>query len=73
MEQQTVTIPVDQRIAISALAAREGCTPQTIQRWIREGVRGVKLEAMAVGARLYTSEAAYRRFSDRLAAAMGVE
>lgn len=34
----------------------------TLQRWIRKGVRGVKLEYISAGGRLLTSEQALRRF-----------
>ena len=36
--------------------------PQTLERWIREGIRGVKLEVVYCGKRRYTSEEAIQRF-----------
>lgn len=38
----------------------------TVYRWISKGVRGVKLEAIRIGGRLYTSDEALQRFAERL-------
>ncbi len=40
-------------------------------RWVRVGVRGVRLEAAALGRTLFTSREAVRRFSEALAMARG--
>jgi hypothetical protein len=38
----------------------------TVYRWIGTGVRGVRLEGLRLGGRLYTSREALQRFADRL-------
>ena len=38
------------------------CSRATIERWIRRGVRGVRLETILIGSRRFTTEAALRRF-----------
>src|SRR4051794_32372087 len=38
----------------------------TVHRWIKTGVRGVKLEAVRIGGCLFTSNEAIQRFADRL-------
>lgn len=38
----------------------------TVHRWIKTGVRGVRLEAIPIGGSLYTSKEALQRFADRL-------
>lgn len=43
----------------------------TVGRWVRQGVRGVKLETVPIGGRDVTSKQAVRRFLDRVAAARG--
>jgi Protein of unknown function (DUF1580) len=40
--------------------------PSTILRWIHQGIRGVRLEAMRLGGRWMTSEEAIARFLQRL-------
>jgi hypothetical protein len=39
----------------------------TLMRWIRKGVKGVRLEATRLGGRWVTSPEAIQRFADRLA------
>jgi hypothetical protein len=41
----------------------------TLLRWIKPGVRGVRLEAVRLGGRWVTSREALQRFADRLTAA----
>ena len=42
----------------------------TLWRWVNRGVRGgIKLEVLRAGAKVYTSEAAIRRFLERQTAA----
>ena len=41
----------------------------TVFRWVTEGTRGVKLEAVRLGGRWYTTEEALQRFAERLTAA----
>jgi hypothetical protein len=38
----------------------------TVYRWINPGVRGVRLEAIRLGGKLYTSKEALQRFAERL-------
>jgi hypothetical protein len=38
----------------------------TVYRWIKTGVRGVRLEGLRLGGRLHTSREALQRFADRL-------
>jgi hypothetical protein len=38
----------------------------TLVRWITQGVKGVKLEALRLGGRWFTSAAAMQRFAERL-------
>jgi hypothetical protein len=40
--------------------------PSTVFRWCQRGVRGVRLETLRVGGTRCTSEAALRRFFERL-------
>ena len=40
--------------------------PSTLYRWVKVGVRGIKLEAIQVGGTLCTSLEALQRFFDRL-------
>jgi hypothetical protein len=40
----------------------------TLLRWIKPGVRGVRLEAVRLGGRWVTSREALQRFADRLTA-----
>ena len=44
------------------------CRPnhRTVRKWIHEGVGGVKLEFVRVGARLFSSREALKRFSSRI-------
>ena len=50
------------RIALSALARSQNvCTP-TVWRWATKGVRGVKLESLAIGGKRITSREAFERF-----------
>ena len=43
--------------------------PSTLWRWVRHGVRGVRLEHARVGNRIVTTKAAIARFAQRLAEA----
>ena len=37
-------------------------SPATVQRWIRQGVNGVKLATIKIGGRRYTTKSAIREF-----------
>lgn len=49
---------------------RRGCKihTSTVFRWVQQGLRGVRLEALRVGGTLCTSEAALKRFFAKLSA-----
>jgi len=47
------------------------CTPSTVDRWTRIGVKGVLLEKVAIGSKVRTSMEACRRFIE--ARTLGVE
>ena len=40
------------------------CSHQSVERWARIGVRGVRLETVMVGNRKFTTASAIRRFLD---------
>jgi hypothetical protein len=40
--------------------------PSTIYRWMKFGVRGVRLDSVRIGGSLYTSREAFQRFADQL-------
>ncbi len=44
------------------------CNISTVFRWVKNGVKGVKLEALRLGGALYTSREAIQRFAERLTA-----
>lgn len=50
------------RLTLTQLAHREGVNPATIWRWRTKGVRGAKLESVAIGGRWFTSDEAFARF-----------
>jgi hypothetical protein len=41
-------------------------SPQTVLRWVRDGLHGIKLERCVIGNVVYTSEEALHRFFERL-------
>ncbi len=43
--------------------------PSTLWRWHRKGVRGIKLEALRLGGRIYTSPESLNKFGNALATA----
>lgn len=43
----------------------------TIYRWVARGIRGVRLEAIRIGGRLYTSMEALQQFAERLTLGCG--
>ena len=45
----------------------------TLWRWRRKGVKGVKLETVSIGTRVYTSREAVARFIERTTAAANNE
>ena len=62
----------EQKLIPLAEAARLmpcGPTSNTIWRWCRRGIRGIRLEYLRLGHRVVTSEAAIGRFAQRLAEA----
>lgn len=52
----------ERRLTLSRLASENGVNVATVWRWCTRGVRGVKLESLAVGGRRYTSAEAFERF-----------
>lgn len=52
----------EQRMTISEAAAFCQRDAQSVRRWVKDGLRGVKLEAMLVGGGLITSREAVERF-----------
>ena len=52
----------EQRLSLSALAARESVNVSTVWRWCLRGCRGAKLESFAVGGRRFTTSEAFARF-----------
>ena len=62
--------------AIGLWAAEHGIEPPTrsrIQRWVRRGIRGVKLKAELFGGRLYTSPGLVEEFNAAVNAAATAE
>lgn len=57
-------------LSLEALAARlpDRVHRTTLRRWAQEGVDGVRLEAVRLGRRWYSSVEALARFSERLTA-----
>lgn len=60
-------INVENRLTAAEAARLINVSPNTIIRWAREGVRGVRLQSARLGSRLYTSQAAIDVFMNRLA------
>lgn len=56
------SILTETRLTLSQLARAQGVSPATTWRWTIKGVRGVKLESLAVGGRRVTSAEAFERF-----------
>lgn len=57
------TLLHEQRISIAEAGRRAGnVAPTTVWRWRTKGVKGVKLEAFAIGGRQYTTVEALERF-----------
>lgn len=52
----------ESRLTLSQLAHAQGVNCATAWRWAIKGVRGVKLESLAVGGRRITSAEAFERF-----------
>jgi hypothetical protein len=50
------------RLTLSQLARAQGVNTATTWRWALKGVRGVKLESLAIGGRRITSQEAFERF-----------
>jgi hypothetical protein len=44
------------------IARMHGCTPQTVRRWIQQGVCGVRLDAIRIGLGWYTTHEALAAF-----------
>jgi len=59
----------EDRLSLSKLARQEGVSPSTVWRWTLNGVRGVLLETISVGAKRYTTQEAFRRFVEGTTAA----
>jgi hypothetical protein len=64
-------ITLAQAAALAWIPRRRGRSGRlhisTLWRWALKGIRGIKLEVIKIGGTLCTSEAALRRFFDRLA------
>jgi hypothetical protein len=52
----------EDRLSLNQLAHQVGVSLPTAWRWTRRGIRGTRLESVAVGGRRYTSTQAFRRF-----------
>ncbi|HMP07662.1 MAG TPA: DUF1580 domain-containing protein [Lacipirellulaceae bacterium] len=50
------------RVSLTELARQEGVAVSTAWRWAARGVRGARLESIAVGGKRYTSLEAFARF-----------
>ena len=76
--ETTSTLSFDSGESMMTLAEATGYLPRnqhgkkitvrTLERWVRHGHRGVKLEGLPLGAKIYTSKEAIQRFSNALAA-----
>lgn len=60
------------RLSMSAAAAFASVHRKTIWRWAREGLDGIKLEAVYTGTRFLTSKEAVCRFIEKTTTARGV-
>ena len=54
------------RISFAALASREGVHVSTVWRWTLRGIRGHRLEKLAVGGKQFTTEPAFARWSAKI-------
>lgn len=68
-----VAIYDEERRTINQVARDIDKAPSTVWRWIRKGVRGVKLETYVEGAQRYTTVQALDRFRERCTAAANGE
>lgn len=57
-----MTMLDEQRLSLTQAARRLGVNPSTTWRWALNGVRGVNLETISVGAKRFTTEEAVERF-----------
>jgi len=62
-------VTVDNRLSLSEAGREVGVSPNTVFRWTREGIAGVKLAHGWLGRRLYTSKPALDRFMAEVAQA----
>jgi hypothetical protein len=56
------TILAETRLSLAAAARQIGVHVATVHRWRLRGVRGVRLETIAIGGLRYTSREALERF-----------
>jgi hypothetical protein len=59
----------DRRISLTELAKRERIGVSTCWRWAGKGVRGVRLSTFNIGAKRFTTEAAWIQFREDSTAA----
>lgn len=52
------------RLTLADAARHLGVSRRTVYNWVHQGVRGKRLECVAVGGRLYTSREALGRFTE---------
>lgn len=57
-----ISLLLEQRIPLNALAKRELVHPSTVHRWRLRGRQGHKLETFVVGGRRYTTLPAFERW-----------
>lgn len=68
-----VNLAIEQRLTLHQVAAmlpgnrNKPLSYTTVWRWVKQGVRGVRLEAAPMGGRWVTNLDAVQRFSERLA------
>ena len=68
LTEQTLTLPQAAKL-LPRLRADRKVHVSTLYRWIKRGVRGVRLEAAKIGRTCVTSREAIQRFVDRITAA----
>jgi len=68
LSTETVVCPADAAKTLPCRRSGKRCNVATIYRWMTNGVRGIKLESICVGASRCTSKEALQRFFDALTA-----
>jgi hypothetical protein len=62
-----LTPPLLERIPRLKFAVELGVSPRTLDRWVKYGIRGVKLVALYIGYHTYFTRADWAAFQDALA------